>query len=214
MTDQTDQTPVTDDDRKAREWADGHSLEVHGPWAPIARAIRAHVPAPPATLADELREAVSGLPVESKLKHQIGSLADRVEEMEERTRQAESYAGEYHQAIRERDEARAEVERLTAQVARQQQLLELNGVPRDTVVLPDAGSTPALPDPADVPAGEPWLVRDDQGLCLGLRCDPDDRKQPWCLLRVHNGTMRWRTDADVTLIRPVNISGLNPEETA
>lgn len=206
-----DQTPATDDDRKAHEWAHANKGRAHDS---VARAIFRHVPAPPATLADELRawgDKFGFCTATNKNSKAFRALADRVEAVEKHN---DEIVGIVDDITEQRDEARAEVERLTAQVARQQQLLELNGVPRDTVVLPDAGSTPALPDPADVPAGEPWLVRDDQGLCLGLRCDPDDRKQPWCLLRVHNGTMRWRTDADVTLIRPVNISGLNPEETA
>lgn len=56
-TDDRPDTPVTDDDREAHDWADtvgnqkGWSDRIHA----VVRAIRAHVPAPPATLADELR---------------------------------------------------------------------------------------------------------------------------------------------------------------
>lgn len=57
MTDQT--TPVTDDDRQAHEWADHQlSLDVNDEViVTAARAIKAHVPAPPKSLADEIRGA-------------------------------------------------------------------------------------------------------------------------------------------------------------
>lgn len=67
-------------------------------------------------------------------------------------------------------------------------------------------TTPTLPDPADVPTAQPWLVRDDQGLCLGVRCDSNS-SLPWLLVRVRNGNERWRTDADVTLVRPIDLDG-------
>lgn len=71
-----------------------------------------------------------------------------------------------------------------------------------------------LLEPASIPTAQPWLVRDDQGLCLALRCDPEYCDRPWCLIRVRNGDMRYRSDADVTLVRPIDIAGLNPEETS
>lgn len=107
---QENDIPVTDDDRKAREWADGHSLEVHGPWAPIARAIRAHVPAPPATLADELRTASWG---------DIPALADRVEAVEKENRAALNHAyDERDEALVERDEARTKVEEVEGHLSK------------------------------------------------------------------------------------------------
>lgn len=71
-----------------------------------------------------------------------------------------------------------------------------------------------LLEPGSIPSGQPWLLRDDQGLCLGLRYDPADRNRPWYLIRVRNGDMRYRSDADVTLVRPIDITDLDIEETS
>ena len=76
---------------------------------------------------------------------------------------------------------------------------------------PVTASSATLPDPADVPTAQPWLVRDDQGLCLGLRCEPK-RVASWYLLRVRNGVPRWCIDDDVTLVRPIDLDGLDINE--
>ncbi|MDN5684843.1 hypothetical protein, partial [Corynebacterium glyciniphilum] len=93
----TDQTPVTDDDRRtAYEWCDSPARQATEALAPIIRAIRAHVPAPPATLADELR-ALDGAPWEMD----FSDLADRVEAVE-----------------KERDEARTKVEEVEGHLSK------------------------------------------------------------------------------------------------
>lgn len=242
----TDQTPVTDDDlRKARQWAmdtiaEAEAEDRHLGYHHAACVILATVPAPPVTLADELRELNKGdIPLGALLE-----LADRVEAVEkardkaqqdavdawehaaqtarEHVRIMELREQDYVRVASERDEAqheldetradlrdvtnlldqaRAEVERLTVSLNRQ-----------CTTVTPSVHNTDALPDPADVPTGEPWFVRDDWGLCIGSR--RDEGFQSWTLVRVRTGGLRFRADPDVTLIRPVDISDINPEETA
>lgn len=79
MTDQS--TPVTDDDRKAHEWASSPARQSNGLLAPVARAILAHVPAPPAALADELREW-GARPFDGLNWTGFHDLTDRVEAIE------------------------------------------------------------------------------------------------------------------------------------
>lgn len=102
---------VTDDDRKAHEWADCHA----GTNAAVVRAIRAHVPAPPATLADELRKWSDNYDHDSQSNrpwNDLDNLIDRVEAVEK-----ENSDGLHERSILydrwkfaedERDEARAE----------------------------------------------------------------------------------------------------------
>ncbi|MGV0870052.1 hypothetical protein [Corynebacterium kalidii] len=80
--------------------------------------------------------------------------------------------------------------------------------------VPDRDHMNHLLEPASVPTSHPWLVRDDQGLCLGVRKAPGGPFPPWMLLRLCDGTMRRRADADVTMVRPVDISGLDINEVA
>jgi hypothetical protein len=57
----TDTTPVTDDDRKAHEWCNHVEANPHAysDWdRTTARAIRAHVPAPPKSLSEEVKEGL------------------------------------------------------------------------------------------------------------------------------------------------------------
>ncbi|MGV0868716.1 hypothetical protein [Corynebacterium kalidii] len=223
MTDQT--APITDDDRQAHEWADHQlSLDVNDEViVTAARAIKSHVPAPPKSLADELREyAEEYAPVSRRFA--LRTLADRVEAVEvenvslrierdqadylmqkadrerDEARAAEkavqracddweaearkvrgdldearaevaawmdanqALAGQHTATVAELDSARAEVERLTEQVARldllvdslNDDLSEARG-PQPPQVHPATDSAP-LPDPADVPAGEAWTV--------------------------------------------------------
>lgn len=153
MTDQP--TPVTDEDcRKAHEWAVTH----RAPTVPdearaAARAIRAHVPAPPATLADELRKLATVLPVERQWLDEIDLLAARVEAVEKENRAALNHAyDERDEALVERDEARAEVDRLAEGRTSNENPPKLES---DREHPTHVG---ALPDPDDVPGGEVWEV--------------------------------------------------------
>lgn len=156
----SDTTPVTDDDRLAHKWAHANKGGSHDS---VARAIFRHVPAPTATLAEELRKVAADYdrdgypePIET-YRH----LADRADELEERTRQAESYAGKYHEAIQQRDEARAERDEFMNDMIsseRKQAKLEAE-VERLTATFKETLKEPGqLPDPADVPSEEMWLT--------------------------------------------------------
>lgn len=126
----TDQTPVTDDDREAHDWADtvgnqkGWSDRIHA----VVRAIRAHVPAPPATLADEIREADW-----NGLGDQIiaGRFADRVEAVEKERDEArtkvEEVEGHLSKSWRQRDAKDVELERLSREREQQEKALVEHG---------------------------------------------------------------------------------------
>lgn len=239
-----DHTPVTDDDREAHEWCD--RVEQNPNFAgdkanAAARAIRAHVPAPPKSLAEEVREALmfrvndtdgEGFRVAIDLSNRVEALSrgsdhwkhkydeDRAEAKtwrEQNENDCEAYSEELAEARAEVEQwksntgqanldlanaqrkHRAEVERLTAQVARQQQLMKAHGAPRDTVILPDVESTPALPDPADVPEGELWAVTVGDLPAAGYR-DSTERF-PWSVIFADDeGVNDDYTDSAVTLV--------------
>ncbi|MGO1992983.1 MAG: hypothetical protein ACTH2Y_14245 [Corynebacterium sp.] len=115
-----DQTPVTiDDRRKAHEWArmaaDNNHDPHNVPWRVAARLFLDHVPAPPKTLAGELRELNKGdIPLGALLE-----LADRVEAVEKENRAALNHAyDERDEALVERDEARTKVEEVEGHLSK------------------------------------------------------------------------------------------------
>lgn len=128
----TDQTPTDDAVRRAHEWCDLHwpTDENRTPMADVIRHYRATVPAPPKTLADELRDWAGSTPEEGAHWDEwddFSGLADRVEAVEKenerlsRDREAQEKALVQHgrllsEARTEREEARAEVERLKAEL--------------------------------------------------------------------------------------------------
>jgi hypothetical protein len=181
-----DQTPVTDDDRLAHQWADrldGSKFASDSAQA-AARAIRAHVPAPPATLADELREWLKAQYTCAILGFQwdhLAALADRVEAVEKEN---------------ERLTARAEgldslVDSLNADLA------DARG-PQPPQVHPATASAPALPDPDDVPEGEAWRVKALGRKCVGVRNNLDPN-YPWTVISDDLSAEQYR-DAGVTLV--------------
>lgn len=180
-----EQTPVTDDDRSAAyEWAASLDPDMRC-WTDRERAaarvilatVPAHVPAPPATLADELRTASWG---------DIPALADRVEAVEKERDEArtkvEEVEGHLSKSWRQRDAKDVELERLSREREQQEKALVEHGrllaearaeVERLTVslnrqcttVTPSVHNTDALtasndtlPDPADVPLGSAYQV--------------------------------------------------------
>lgn len=322
-----DQTPVTDDDREAHDWADtvgnqkGWSDRIHA----VVRAIRAHVPAPPATLADELRTRAhacigpDGNPifggdetllvladrveaVEKELNEARALLATRVDasrldEARAEVEQWQSNTGQANldlaKAQRERDDARekladkldevaqlhAEVERLSRDREDQEKALTEHGrllsearaneasdsmqqqakawsyiiehpvfdgalgqgpgnglenalhrldsvraeVERLTAVEaeydrlygvcdedhypvtftpdpPTPSTSRALPDTADVPESEPYLVTFEGGQWIGLRNDPADEDEPWHLTHLTRTFDEWVSDKEVELV--------------
>lgn len=147
----TDTAPVTDDDRRnarkwAEQWTDANGMPEKNA---AARVILADVPAPPATLADELR-AWGACPFDGLNWTRFHDLADRAEAVETENRDTDRVLNE---AWAERDEARAEVERLTATFKEP---------------LKEPGH---LPDPADVPDGEAWAVNVNGQRRIGIRSD-------------------------------------------
>ncbi|MGP9720944.1 hypothetical protein [Corynebacterium sp. AOP40-4SA-5] len=142
MPDQT--TTVTDDAiRRAHEWCDLHwpTDENRTPMADVIRHYRATVPAPPATLADELREWAGSTPEEGAHWDEwddFNALADRVETVEEENERLiteagyarEAYAGQ-GEALKlshqEHVEALREVARLSKEREGQEKALHEHG---------------------------------------------------------------------------------------
>ncbi|MGP9760683.1 hypothetical protein [Corynebacterium sp. AOP12-C2-36] len=145
QTDQTDQTPTVTDEaiRRAHEWCDLHwpTDENRTPMADVIRHYRATVPAPPATLAAELRYRATLLyngDPDGDSAAVISALADRVETVEKERDKAQQDAvdawehaaqtdrdhvramglweQDYARVAKERDEARAEVRGLTTDI--------------------------------------------------------------------------------------------------
>lgn len=118
-----DQTPTVTAGaiRRAHEWCDLHwpTDENRTPMADVIRHYRATVPAPPATLADEIREADW-----NGLGDQIiaGRFADRVEavekERDEARDMARRFVDEADDLVVERDEARTKVEEVEGHLSK------------------------------------------------------------------------------------------------
>lgn len=184
----TDSAVTDGDPRNARMWAEkvgppsvspgyiGTPSEIHN----AARVILATVDAP--ALSEELGyRAVlldNGDP-DGDSPQALRDLATRAERME-----------------RELAEARAEVE----------QLADVNETPRRTdnfkefrekllAVQEAAESNAETPNPADVPAGEPWLVRDGQELSVAVR-----DAERWVLTHLKDATIRYRRVQRITLV--------------
>lgn len=162
-------TDITDEDRcVARAWAEGMTnlrLEDPDGYA-AARVILATVDDTATTLAEELRDVADNSGMSSRAADRLHDIADRVE----------------HALA----EARAEVERLTAERLDRNSETDvrdkaaLNNLDKaETVtVQKDAETTAETPDPADVQPGEAWLVE-----CHGERRNAvkdNDDTVPWC----------------------------------
>ncbi|MGP9758875.1 hypothetical protein [Corynebacterium sp. AOP12-C2-36] len=213
-----DQTPVTDDDRRtAYEWAASLDPDMRC-WTDreraAARVILATVPAPPATLADEIREEGAGRPPGAVKR--VNALADRVETVEKARDKAQQDAvdawehaaqtdrdhvrvmglweQDYARVAKERDEARAEVERLTVSLNRQCTTVTPSVHNTDGLTV----SSDALPDPADVPTNEPWEVVGPNGPAIGYRDGHEDL--PWSVVHKDGNGCDDLSDGRVTLV--------------
>ncbi|WP_130841641.1 hypothetical protein [Corynebacterium neomassiliense] len=178
-------TDITNQDiRSAREWAQMTVANDYNspsdPWAAAARVILATVDAPEPTLAEDIRAwAEKHYTAGGKTaKYELLALADRVEQIE-----------------RDLAEARAEVDRLTAERTSKESL--------------PAG----LPDPADVKPGEVWLVSVGGGEpCPGFRRG-DGHALPWVMS--HDDTAAYTLDDCIRLVRrlvPAPRAITNPDE--
>lgn len=200
-------TDITDKDRRnARAWAKGI---VGGSTETIAaaRVILATVEPPAPTLAEELRDTVrwwrEEAPTWGLCHARFESFARRAEQIEE-----------------DRDEARAEVERLTAKneelirtdnYREFREFLGVATVPQEENVAPDqqsntqetlAGSfksslkEPAQ-NPADVPPGEAWIVEFSGERCTAVK--DNNYFEPWSAV-TPDGTSVSLADDEVTLV--------------
>ena len=162
------------------------AAEVIGRFAEdAARALAAEGhPAP--TLSEELRT----LNIDQLDESTLDYLADRAEKIEQ-----------------ERDDARAEVERLTAERDREktiskgwmeahQKLAEHHAETLECAVQKDAESSD-LPDPDDVPAGEAWIVNiDGEEIVPGFKANGAG----WICYRLFSGTTKAIGDDRITLV--------------
>ena len=195
-------TDITEQDlRDAREWAE-RIMEHNTPGSAIGKAahvILATVDAPAPTLAEELRE-FGETPATERDMGTFGDIADRVEQVEQERDQAKKIAELNLNTAAEmkiqRDNLRAEVERLTAErgaatVARKE------NVAADQQANTQGTLSGALPNPADVPDGQAWIVEyhgDDLPALRRL-----DHPGDWYLVR-KNGTGGHVRSQDITLV--------------
>lgn len=180
-------TDITEQDRRvAHEWA--ASLDPNmSCWSAreraAARVILATVDAPEPTLAEELRDTArwwrEGAPTWEQCCDRFDALATRADRVE-----------------RDLAEARAEVERLTAELETETVALEEN-VAADQQANTQGTLSGALPNPADVPEGQAWIVEyhgDDLPALRRL-----DHPGDWYLVR-KNGTGGHVRSQDITLV--------------
>lgn len=208
----TDMTPVTDDDRRnAHKWAaDSRGQGDPGSYLDCAvRFILDTVPAPPKSLADELRTVadIIGSDFDSEAQR-LDTLADRVEA--EKKEHDALFAGALqdrdtavrlrNSAYQKRDEARDEVERLTAIEAEHERLYGACEEDQSPVTFTfDAPNPSTLTNPADVPKGELWEVTVGDLPAAGYRDSTEC--YPWSVIFADDeGTNDDYTDDAITLV--------------
>ena len=204
---------ITDQDRRdARQWAE-RIMEHNTPGSAIGKAahvILATVDAPAPTLAEELRE-FGETPATERDMGTFGDIADRVEQVEQERDQAKKIAELNLNTAAEmkiqRDNLRAEVERLTAERDREkniskgwmeahQKLAEHHAETLECAVQKDAESSD-LPDPADVPEGQAWVVSiDDMEETAGFKASGFG----WICYRELGGTTKAIPSDRITLV--------------
>jgi hypothetical protein len=174
------------------------------------RDLRAVFPAPVLTLAEELRAPIGhnqeGIKCIAFSVEEVNRLAGRAEQIEqERDNIAESLdrrGRELAAVTLHRDKALAEVQRLTAE--RQEETMrrmdeQYAGLPvRDRDWLDKNG----FPDPADVIAGEPWLVEVEGKTVAAFRLHSTSARQ-WIVpihIRGAGLPFHWVSDDAVRLV--------------
>jgi hypothetical protein len=197
-------TDITDQDlRKALAWAEG-SMARGGADA-AARYILATVDAPEPTPAEELRDTArwwrEGAPTWEQCCDRFESLAARAEQIEQERdhffSEVENVRNWKEGLLNERDEARAEVERLTAE--RQEETMHrMNERYTDLPVHDrDWTRTDGTPDPADVPEGQAWAVSiDDMEETAGFKASVFG----WICYRELGGTTKAIPSDRITLV--------------
>lgn len=177
-------TDITDQDRRTAidvaEAIERGDYPMAAMWPIMARVILATVDAPAPTLAEELREWAEDASYDEDRDNLLHA-ATRAEQIEQ-----------------ERDEASAEVERLTAaneNLRRTDNYRQFRE--RFLTVQKGAERNAETPNPADVKPGEAWIVE-----CRGERRaavkDSDDTV-PWCTVNA-DGWFNAEDNEDVTLV--------------
>jgi hypothetical protein len=175
-------TGITDQDKRdALAWEGGS--QAIGIADAAARVILATVDAPPPSLMDRMMDWWTH---HHEDQVAFSTLAESVDQME-------------HDLA----EARAEVERLTAErVTDPSPTLNDPSMTRPATVAREENVSPDLPDPADVPAGQPWEVRVGGKSAVGIRANYV--VQRWLVwFSVETGTPRRVPDERITLITPL-----------
>lgn len=168
-----------------------------------SRAVLATVDAPEPTLADRLREQFYNPELTDE---QHGIILD-AEQMEHDIAEARARVKRFRDLIvartAERDDARAQVNRLTTERDRLEAAQYLSdgsawgGPVREPTVQKGAESNAESLDPASVKPGEAWIVE-----CRGERRNAvkdNDDTVPWCSINA-DGWFNAEKNADITLI--------------
>lgn len=206
-------TDITDQDRRdMRDWARGMRHNPDSLPGGLSKKIADHildtVEAP--TLSEDLTNIAEHWETWTTpaITTTLTSAASRAKQMEQDAEERQEWNRHITEQTatiaRERDEARAQVELRNLQIDRQQQLMDLHGVPRDTVVLPgpdtvQKGAESDLPNPADVKPGEAWLVKVDGRNAVGVR-DGVFPTPPWSVIDTDYGGGSRLGDSSVTLV--------------
>ena len=171
----------------------------------IAQYVLATVEPPAPTLAEELRYRATLLDngdPDGDTPQALRSLATRAEQMEQDAEDRQEWNRRITEQnatlARERDEARAEVERVTTaqDTERPDDNDWLAGMKEATRYAINA----TRPDPADVPTGEAWLVEVDGERRFGFRCDPSDEDEPWATFVKIPWDTDWESDYRITMV--------------
>lgn len=161
----------------------------------VADVIRAFWPAPAPTLAEELRGWAK-----TRLDDDPS-----YEELVDLHQDVEHFAARAEQIEQERDEARAEVERLTKSVIDNIPLpMPPGDIPGTALPIhrtrrsnPKETLAGSLPEPADVPSGEPWIVEVDGEQRTAVRGATYHR--PWNTFK-KTGSVTFAKDHEITLV--------------
>ena len=226
-------TDITDQDRRvAHEWAASIDPEMDC-WSAstraVARIVLATVDAPEPTLAEELRyraDLLDNGDPDGDTPQALRALADRAEQMEQDAEDRQEWNRNITKQVatlaRERDEARAEAERLTAERdGAREEIAWLRNGPGHTEVAtdlpdPDDGHTERPDDdwiagmkdatryavnatltPADVQPGEAWLVEVNREKRTAVK--DSDAGIPWNTVNT-SGVFHAEYNEDITLI--------------
>lgn len=168
-----------------------------------ARALLATVDAPEPTLAEELRgwESIfrnEGRSVDANSMRTLAARAEQIEqERDHYFREVENVRNWKEGLLNERDEARAEVERLTAErVTEPSPTLNDPSMTRHATVAREENVSHDLPEPADVKPGEAWIVNID-----GVEIVPGFKASVgWICYRLFVGTTKAIGDERITLV--------------